>query len=230
MSIYNAIAEGYVHRRVRGWSIVRVVRGRYVLDLGSGTCIQGVEVYKLGNATYVLCLDISTEMLRLGRHKYYNTYLLDFIAADAAYLPIKSRGLDAIVSIALLHHIEPRVLDKVIKEIARVLRDFGLILITTWYPWQTRFAKHLIINYILKMLIPKVFPRKVLVPWRRRNIKILRTYYLYTLKELELMLGRRFKILVKCLYSPFKKWRTSNLNNALIAIKVRPGTSSCMEN
>ena len=218
MLIYDIIARGYRHWRTRGWSIVKVIKGRYVLDLGSGTCIQGVELFRrYGGASYIICIDISTKMLEIGREEFFEENLIDFIAADASYLPLKNSGIDGILAIASLHHIDPETLPKVINEMARVIRKGRLILITTWYPWQLTFIPKLIINYLVKLLVPTMFPRKLLVPWRRRGMKVLRTYYLYTMNELDEVLRRKFKVLVKCLYTPFKRRSLSSLNNVLIA-------------
>ncbi len=218
--VYDEIAEGYVHWRARAWPIVKLVRGRRISDLGSGPCVNGAEVVGGGGAEYAVCLDISLRMLEIGLRKYGSKLLMDFIAGDVRYLPFRSKSLDSILLIAVLHHISPKEIGRVLSEVARVVRELGLILITTWSPWQARFLVHLIRNYLMKLVNPRVFPRRVLVPWRKRGVTYFRTYYLYTLTELRNLVAKYVKprVLLSSMYSRSRKARSSQ-NNLIIAIK-----------
>ncbi len=218
--VYDRIAEGYVHWRTRAWPIVKLVRGRRISDLGSGPCVNGAEVVGRGEAEYAVCLDISLRMLEIGLRKYGNKLLVDFVAGDVRYLPFRSKSFDSILSIAVLHHISPKEIGRVLSEVARIVRELGLILITTWSPWQARFLVHLIRNYLMKLVNPRVFPRKVLVPWRKRGVTYFRTYYLYTLTELRNLVAKYVKprVLLSSMYSRSRKARSSQ-NNLIIAIK-----------
>ena len=218
--VYDEIAEGYVHWRARAWPVVKLVRGRRISDLGSGPCVNGAEVVGKGNAEYVACLDISLRMLEMGLRKYGGKLLIDFIAGDIRFLPFRSKSLDSILLIAVLHHISPKDIGKVLGEVARVARELGLILITTWSPWQVRFLVHLIRNYLVKLVNPRIFPRKILVPWRKKGMTYFRTYYLYTLTELRNLVAKyvRPKVLLSSMYSRSRKARSSQ-NNLIIAIK-----------
>ena len=218
--VYDEIAEGYVHWRARAWPVVKLIRGRRISDLGSGPCVNGAEVAGRGSAEYAVCLDISLRMLEIGLRKYGGKLLVDFIAGDIRYLPFRSKSLDSILLIAVLHHISPKEIGRVLSEVARVVRELGLILITTWSPWQVRFLVHLIRNYLLKIVNPRIFPRKILVPWRRKGVTYLRTYYLYTLTELRNLVVKyiRPRALLCSMYSRSRKARSSQ-NNLIIAIK-----------
>ncbi|MCD6428346.1 MAG: class I SAM-dependent methyltransferase [Desulfurococcales archaeon] len=218
--VYDEIAEGYVHWRARAWPIVKLVRGRKISDLGSGPCTNGAEVVGRGSAEYAICLDISLRMLEMGLRKYGGKLLIDFIAGDIRFLPFRSKSLDSILLIAVLHHISPKDIGKVLGEVARVVHELGLILITTWSPWQARFLIHLIRNYLMKLVYPRIFPREVLVPWRKKGVTYFRTYYLYTLTELKNLVAKYVKprVLLSSMYSRSRKAKSSQ-NNLIIAIK-----------
>jgi len=219
ITLYDEISKGYIHWRSKGWSIVNIVRycGEGILaDLGSGHCIQGYTGLKVSNVNYVLCLDISPGMLTKGKNMFQHSNIIDFIATDITSIPLRKKCLKCALVIASLHHLDYRDLVKALYEIRRTMLDRGLVIITTWSPWQLRFLPKLIMNYLLKLLDPLVNPRIILVPWRRRNIKLLRIYFLYTLKELlnlSKMLG--FKILSFGYYSPHRR---GSINTYLVLL------------
>jgi len=220
ISVYEEIAEGYIHWRARAWPIIRLVRGKRISDLGSGPCINGADMVRRGTAEYAVCLDISVSMLSAGRKMYGKNLLIDFVAGDMRNLPFRERSFDSVISIAVLHHFGPREIKTVLSEISKILCNFGLVIITTWAPWQTRFVIKIIRNYLMKILNPRIFPRKVIVPWRRKGITYPRVYYLYTLSELKSMVAHYIKprILISGTYSKSKKARAPQ-NNFVIALK-----------
>ena len=220
ISVYDEIAEGYVHWRARAWPIVKLVKGRRISDLGSGSCVNGAEVIRRGNAEYAVCLDISVKMLEIGQRVYGGKLLIDFVAGDMRNLPFREKSFDSIISIAALHHFNPREIKIVLSEISRVLRSLGLIVVTTWSPWQVRFLIQIIRNYLIRIMNPYMFPRRVLVPWRRKGVSYLRVYYLYTLNELRNMVVKyvRPRALLYSTYSKSRKIKAPH-NNLIIALK-----------
>jgi ubiquinone/menaquinone biosynthesis C-methylase UbiE len=181
---YNIIAEGYRFWRAKPWPITKVVRGRTVLDAGSGPCVNGVEV-ALRNSGYVVCLDISKSMAYTAREVLEKRMVLgDAVVGDAISMPIRSSSLDAVISIALVHHLPRELAWMFFTEVQRVVKVGGMLLVTIWLWKQRRFLLHTIINYIKTLGGLLGYPRRYTVYWRTRKGKFKRIYYLYTEKEL----------------------------------------------
>ncbi len=184
LELYDSIAEGYRHWRSRPWHIVSLIKsfpGKTVLDLGSGTCVNGGEVAKQTHS-YVVCFDISFEMLRQAREEYPQA---EVVAGDVHYLPFRDGFFDWVVSIASLHHVPPEFAGRVIREVSRVLKDGGLTLLTVWSFRQLRFVPGLLRNLLTRVINPERRVREFYVRWRSRKKGVFRRYYyLYSLEEL----------------------------------------------
>jgi hypothetical protein len=97
-----------------------------IVDIGCGS---GVQLQEIGRKEYALAvgIDVSLNAVLHGRKKSIKN--TDFIIADAQYLPVKSSCVDKIVCAEIIEHIkEP---DHLIKEISRILKDGGEVVITT---------------------------------------------------------------------------------------------------
>ncbi|KKP48339.1 MAG: Methyltransferase domain protein [Candidatus Woesebacteria bacterium GW2011_GWA1_33_30] len=103
------------------------------LDLGCGT----VEFYELIkdklNSNY-LGVDLSPDMLNIGRKKYKNIRLLE---ADAENLQIKDSTFDLIIGRGIIHHLPEPV--KGCEEAYRVLKKGGYFIVSE--PYSNIFLK-----------------------------------------------------------------------------------------
>ena len=66
---------------------------------------------------------------------------LNVIQGDALTLPFNDSSFDAVIMIAVIHHIEPKLHNKVLNEIQRILVPGGKCLITNWAVEQPENAK-----------------------------------------------------------------------------------------
>jgi tRNA (uracil-5-)-methyltransferase TRM9 len=66
---------------------------------------------------------------------------LNVVQGDALTLPFENETFDAIIMIAVIHHIDPELHNKVLQEINRVLIPSGKCLITNWAVEQPINAK-----------------------------------------------------------------------------------------
>lgn len=66
---------------------------------------------------------------------------LNVVQGNALTLPFKNESFDAIIMIAVIHHIDPQLHNKVLNEIQRVLVPGGKCLITNWAVEQSNSAK-----------------------------------------------------------------------------------------
>jgi SAM-dependent methyltransferase len=221
--IYEKISLGYHHWRPKSWSISRiVVKGRYAADLGSGPCQNGIYLAKARKYNYVICIDLSSNMLKVGMDhliKNYTAVPVDFIQADFRYAPLRFDAFDAEIAIASFHHLPPNDLLQAIQRIKESLKRLGLLVVTTWSPWQARFIFNILLNIFKKLFLRRQYIREFYVPWRRGVTTYFRYYYLYTLSELKNFLEvNGFKVISMGYYTPKKKKRSENLY--VIAVKT----------
>ncbi|XP_042905628.1 serine-rich adhesin for platelets [Parasteatoda tepidariorum] len=127
--VYDQIASHFTDTRYRPWPRVK----QFLLDLEPGSLVADVGC---GNGKY---LDINPEVMKIGvdrcealtaaaRAKNY-----EVMTSDNLHLPFRDETFDAVLSIAVIHHFattDRRV--AAIKEITRVLRIGGKVLITVW--------------------------------------------------------------------------------------------------
>lgn len=134
-SVYDKIAPYFNDSRYKAWPKVR----QFLLDLQPGSIIADIGC---GNGKY---LHINKEVFKLGCDVCRP--LVDFAwsqghevqMCDGLHLPYRDGCFDAVLSIAVIHHLstkERRI--RAIKEMARTLRVGGRIMIYVWAMEQKR--------------------------------------------------------------------------------------------
>lgn len=130
---YNSISDKYSSVRSQGWKELSflfdsIFSQEKVLDLGCGNGRFYKDFVSKG-ANY-FGVDPSVEMIKICKNNYPQG---DFRVAYGNELPFKEEYFDKIFSIAVLHHI-PSIFSRkeFLKEIKRVLKKNGLIVLTVW--------------------------------------------------------------------------------------------------
>ncbi|KAK9521122.1 hypothetical protein VZT92_020956 [Zoarces viviparus] len=134
-SVYDKIAPYFNDSRYKAWPKVR----QFLLDLQPGSIVADIGC---GNGKY---LHINKEVFKLGCDVCHP--LVDFAwsqghevqMCDGLHLPYRDGCFDAVLSIAVIHHLstqERRI--RAIKEMARTLRVGGRIMIYVWAMEQKR--------------------------------------------------------------------------------------------
>jgi uncharacterized protein (TIRG00374 family) len=127
---YNSdlLVQRYFQRRKTEsvWNSLEVKAGDIIVDIGCGS---GVQLQEIGRKEYALAvgIDVNLNAALHGRKKSIKN--TDFIIADAQHLPVKASCVDKIVCAEIIEHV--KVTDHLIKEISRVLKDGGEVVITT---------------------------------------------------------------------------------------------------
>jgi len=208
---YMDIAEGFVFWRARPWPMARLGGRGIILDLGSGSCINGAYAYRFGGK-YVLCLDVSFFMSILSRKTLIREGVRgDSIAGDMLFIPIRDNAVDSVIAIASLHHIPKEVLHLVVAEIKRISANGATVIATLWSWRQARFVLSTVLNIFLKSLNIVDSIREYKVPWRKRSGAIHRYYCLYTLKELLDLFRRHGFQLLSYGYFGYLKKKSNNI-------------------
>jgi len=101
--------------------------GYYVLDIGSGTgVLLPFLIAELGDEGKIVALDFSAEMLIQAQAKNFPP-VVGFAQADVLAIPLADNSVDLAICNSAFPHFNDKV--KALKEIARVLRNNGRLVI-----------------------------------------------------------------------------------------------------
>ena len=139
------------------------IKGGIILDIGTGTGIVALEFAKrIGKAGEVIGIDISESMLRRAKKKAEENDItnIKFDRGSFTNIRLKNESVDMIVSSAALHHVEPHNKPKAFREMWRVLKIGGRIVINdAMYEnkeWRRIFIdRDLLREHLLKINFPK---------------------------------------------------------------------------
>ncbi len=99
-------------------------KGKKVLDMGCGTGDATVYMYKRG--INVCGMDLSDGMLRMATK---NSDDIFWIKGDVCNCPFPDKSFDGIVLSYTINHLNKEMCDQTFKEINRLLRDEGYLLV-----------------------------------------------------------------------------------------------------
>ncbi|MCX9010539.1 MAG: methyltransferase domain-containing protein [Candidatus Methanoperedens sp.] len=119
--------------------------GARILDVGTGTGKQAFAFAKRGyNVTGI---DLSEAMLKVAvkKNKYGN---VKFIVADAAHLPFKDSSFDVSSVSFALHDMLLPIREKALKEMVRVTRREGMIVVVDYALPENKIGRFLIYHFI----------------------------------------------------------------------------------
>ncbi|KRE75408.1 glycosyltransferase [Paenibacillus sp. Soil750] len=112
----------------RYFAITELVKGKMVLD---AACGEGYGSSILSEtAAKVIGIDISTEAIDHARNSYENENL-SFQVASIGKLPFENQSVDVVVSFETIEHVEEMMQKSFLSEIKRVLKENGLLIIST---------------------------------------------------------------------------------------------------
>jgi ubiquinone/menaquinone biosynthesis C-methylase UbiE len=139
-AFYDTYAADFSKSRFRIWPLIRkfldnLPSNSTVLDIGCG---NGKNMnYGAQRKDLQMCgLEHSQALTDICLSQN-----LKVIQGDARALPYPNESFDAIIMIAVIHHINPEEHDIVLNEIKRVLKPNGTCLITNWATEQPENAK-----------------------------------------------------------------------------------------
>lgn len=126
----------FVHSATRDGLMTRLepllIDAKTVLDLGAATGSANRMLEKRFKRSHVISIDLSHNMLQIGRTKKPWLSKTSFVQAAAWHLPFETESIDVIFANQLLPWIDNPT--SVFKEVARVLRKGGLFAFATLGP------------------------------------------------------------------------------------------------
>jgi len=187
---FDLIADQFSDTRQNIWPELKELKfnkNEKILDLGCG---NGRLFELFNNKVKYTGIDISENLVEKAKTKYGN----HFKVGDILSLPFSNEYFDSVWSIAVFHHVPSKELRiKALKEINRVLKKNGELIITCWNLYQPRYYKLLLKFFFSKLFGSKLDFKDVFIPWKRVNVD--RYYHAFTKKELKrLFINSGFKI------------------------------------
>lgn len=202
-----------------------LLENKFLLDLGCGTGYGTHELSLL--AKDIVGIDIWRKGL-IFCHKKYCTRKTSFLRGSGCNLAFKDNSFDLVISFQVIEHIPPILVIEYLKEIKRVLKVNGTLMIATpnkrirllpfQKPWNkdhikeydSRSLKRLLKSFFTKVDIQGLFAKKeiYMVEYNRVKQNILLTYIAQPLSSiLHLFLPTSYinklkKILIKHYFLP----------------------------
>ncbi|WP_023974328.1 class I SAM-dependent methyltransferase [Clostridium beijerinckii] len=109
-------------------SVSDLVKDKIVLDIACGTGYGSALLAK--NAKYVYGVDISQEAIDYCNEKY-NMDNLNYQKGSISEIPLEDSSIDVIISFETIEHVNEELQRKFKKEIVRVLKPDGLLIMST---------------------------------------------------------------------------------------------------
>lgn len=189
---YNNVAWHFSQTR-RNWWVGLDFFEKYikskdrVLDFGCGNGRFLEFVYQKDLKINYRGVDVSEELINLAKEKYKKESFS--LIENEQNLPFKKSEFDVVVSIAVFHHFNSFMAEKSLKEIKRVLKKDGIVIITAWYLWNGKRVSYLI-KSLLKNLLKLNFEWSANLPFsysdKNKGQKTYwRTCYWWTKRGLE---------------------------------------------
>ncbi|PKL72645.1 hypothetical protein CVV26_00015 [Candidatus Kuenenbacteria bacterium HGW-Kuenenbacteria-1] len=151
---YAELAEIFSHTRKYLWKDLKefdqyIKDDDTILDLGCGNG-RLFELFNNKKIDYI-GIDNCEELIKIAKEKYQSTNAT-FLVGDAINLPFKNEKFNAIFCIAVLNHIPSKKLQiKVLKNIKKILKKDGVLIMTNWNFYQKKYFSLIIKSFFFSL-------------------------------------------------------------------------------
>jgi len=196
---YDNISNSFDLSRKSDWKefelfLNHIKNNDNLVDLGCGNGRLFPFLHKHRKIQY-LGIDNNKKLLEKAKKNHPEA---KFSEGDLLKTGCESDSIDVVTAIASFHHLPSKELrEKSLKEINRILKNNGILIITVWNLFQKKYKKYIWkarLQHILSL--GKYDWRDTLIPWGKSGVK--RYYYAFTIKELKkLLINAGFTILLE---------------------------------
>ncbi|KAI5701791.1 hypothetical protein M8J75_013392 [Diaphorina citri] len=179
--VYDAIADHFSDTRHSPWRRVSnflnsVSVGSVLIDVGCGNG----KYFSASSQFYQIGCDRNSKLASICHSRGFQT-----LSCDCLYLPFRNDCADAVISIAVVHHLStPERRRGAIREMVRILRVNGQALIYVWAKDQCRESKS---NYLRQGSKHKEFDKAdVFVPYTNAHSAQTHLRYYHVFEDNEL--------------------------------------------
>jgi len=142
---YDFVTMPFARVRDKVVNFTRARNGSRILDVATGT---GKQAFAFARSGYeVIGIDLSESMLKVAKkkNKYGN---VKFEVADATNLPFEESSFDVSCVSLGLHDMPLTIREKALKEMARVTKTKGMIVIVDYALPKNEISKFLIYHFV----------------------------------------------------------------------------------
>lgn len=140
------------HLRSHLAGLLQLQAGQRVLDVGCGTGTLAVALSRrVGNSGKTVGVDASPEMISRAARKAAGKLNLHFQVAAAQALPFADYSFDAVVSTLVLHHLPESDRIAATREMARMVRPGGRLVIADVHPSGTSPLARTFVRRIVRL-------------------------------------------------------------------------------
>jgi len=190
-------------------------QGERVLDIGCGNG----RLSQLISAENYIGIDISDKLIEIAKKKYPDKR---FVLSEPLKFPFENQSFDIAICLAVLHHIPSKQSRaEFLKEIKRILKPNGKLILTVWDLQSSKKAIKLFLKYTLLKLVgkTKVDFKDIFYPWKNSKGEEItdRYIHIFSLKELQKLVEQADFEIIKTMYVK----RSKKERNLLIIAKAR---------
>ena len=152
---YDLVADKFSETRKHFWRGLEFIadyakEGDRVLDFGCGNG-RLLELFS-GKKIDYLGVDISEKLINIAKEKYPNKANNFQKISDSDSLSLHSDYFNVVYSIAVFHHFpSKKYREDIARELYRVTKKDGHIVITVWNLYQKKYLKNIIKNWLSKL-------------------------------------------------------------------------------
>lgn len=178
---YDQNCQTFSQTRSCWWSDLNFIK-KYlkkkgqILDFGCGNGRLVDLLVKEKSDLEYQGVDISKYLIDIARKKYPNQKFI--VLQNQEKISFENESFDLIMAIAVFHHLSPEMAEKNLKELNRILKKEGKLILTVWYLWSWRYLKFWLKDFSLGK---SFFSGKI--PFGQKKQK--RWCYWWTLGKLE---------------------------------------------
>ncbi len=155
IGFYNVIAGQFSQTRKKWWKNLDFLK-KYInkkdqlLDFGCGNGRLLEFIYNENLEVDYIGIDVSSQLIDLAQSKYKNEKFL--IIDNESETPFREVQFDTIFSIAVFHHFTPGMAKGALKEMQKILKKDGVIIITAWHLWNKKRIPFLVKSFFKKII------------------------------------------------------------------------------